>query len=247
MSELITTNGSPKGLDASDAPTALPSRGAARRGSRTGKARGAEPYDSLLWRLLARRPAETESPVLVGLMACEARAGATTIAANLAIRAAELQQGPVLLIEANSERPRLAGVWKLSPGPGLAELLAGEASLSECLSDGPATDLKVISAGASLHGNSPAWEPGLVTALLNEASADFRFVLFDMPSADQAKDAVLLARQLDQVLLVVRAEQSRAAVVQRVADQLIDDGVRLTGVVLNRQRSYAPRWLSRWI
>ncbi len=246
MSEVIISNGSPKGVAASDPPKPF-SPSVSRRRAATGKTRAAQPYDGLLWRLLARRDSATHDSIVVGVMGCEPKAGATTIAANLAVRTSALQQGPVLLIEANHIRPRLASAWKLRPGPGLAGLLAGEASLGECLRDGPASDLKVLPAGATDHAAAPAWGPEVVAALLAEASADFRFVLFDLPPAGQSNDAVLLARQLNQVLLVVRAEQSRGPAVQRVTDQLLDDGVAVTGVVLNRERSYVPRWLNRWI
>jgi Mrp family chromosome partitioning ATPase len=179
----------------------------------------------------------------IGVIGAEPRVGATTIAANLATRAAELQQGPVLLVEASAQRPKLASAWKLVPR--LATLLDGEASLSDSLQDGPAPDLKVLAAGGA--ASEPAWEPEVVDVFLAEAAGDYRVIIVDLPPAEQLNDALWLARQLEQVLLVVRAEQSRGPAAQRVAAQLADDGVTLAGVVLNRQRSYLPRWLSRWV
>jgi hypothetical protein len=49
------------------------------------------------------------------------------------------------------------------------------------------------------------------------------------------------------VLLVIRSEHSQGPEAQRVADQLLEDGVPLSGAVLNRERRYLPRWLKRWI
>lgn len=216
-------------------------------GRRVAKRRGAEPFDALLWRLQSRQPTDASSALTIGLLACEPGAGVTTIAANLAVRASELQLGPVLLVETDGERPRLRGAWKLPPGPGLAEMLTGEASLPDCLRDGPAADLHVVPAAAAKRRDTPAWDAGAIDALLAESCADHRLVLFDLPSADQLQHAVLLARRLDQVLLVVRAEQSRGPAARRVADHLLEDGVPLTGAVLNRERTYVPRWLARWI
>jgi Mrp family chromosome partitioning ATPase len=205
------------------------------------------PFDALLWRLQSKQPADRGDATTAGLIGCEPDVGATTIAANLAVRASELGLGPVLLVETDGERPRLRKVWKLAPGPGLAEALAGEAALSDCLYAGPAPDLRVIPAASSNRRDTPAWDAGAVDALLAEASADHSLVLFDLPCADQLNQALLIARRLDQVLLVVRAEHSRGPATRRAADRLLEDGVALTGAVLNRQRTYVPRLLRRWI
>jgi tyrosine-protein kinase Etk/Wzc len=209
--------------------------------------RRADPYDALLWRLEARQASDAAGPTTLGLIGSERRAGVTTLIANLAVRAAQLQLGPVLLIEANWEGPRLGKMWRLPRGPGLAELLAGRASYAECLRTGPAPDLNVLPAGTVRRREWPVLDPVSVNALLAEAGADHNLILFDLPAADQLHQALLVAKRLDQVLLVVRAESTRQRDAQKVVDRLVDDGVPLTGAVLNRQRSYVPRWLQRWL
>jgi Mrp family chromosome partitioning ATPase len=251
MNESLSTNGAPHAtehLAERDGASATTLRTRSRLAGRgIAKRRGAEPFDALLWRLQSRQAAGDQIATTIGLIGCETGAGVTTIAANLAVRASELRLGPVLLVETNCEQPRLRTAWKLPPGPGLAEMLTGEAAFADCLCDGPAADLHVIPASAAKRRETPAWDPGALDALLAESCADHALVLFDLPSADQLQHAVLLARRLDQVLLVVRAEQSRGPATRRIADQLLDDGVPLAGAVLNRERKYVPRWLSRWI
>jgi Mrp family chromosome partitioning ATPase len=239
MNDVLIANGSHRASE-STAERHWPRRERRRSVAKSG---AAAPYDALLWRILSRREAGEQAACTIGVVGAEPRVGATTVAANLAVRACELQQGPVLLIEANPSRPKLAGSWKLAGAPGLPALVAGEASLNDCVQVGPTPDLKVLTAATEL----PTWESATVHALLAEVAADYRVVIFDLPAAGQLNDSLLLARQLEQVLLVVRAEQSCGPAVQRVADQLADDGVSLAGVVLNRQRTYVPRWLTRWV
>ncbi len=224
-----------------------PAAWTARERTTAEKRAGSEPYDGLLWRLQARQSSEANSAVTLGLISCERRAGVTTVAANLALRAAELQMGPVLLVEATSTGSWLAKKWGLSAAPGLAQLLSGEASYAECLQGGPAPQLEVLPAGTVARGETSVVELGAVEALLAEACADHRLVIFDLPPADQLNQMLLLAKQLDQVLMVVRSESTRKGDAQRVGDRLLDDGVPLAGAVLNRQRSYVPRWLKRWL
>lgn len=211
------------------------------------KRRGADPFDAILWRLQSRQ-SPASGPMTIGLLGCEKRAGVTTIATNLAVRASEMQLGPVLLVETDADRSRLRKSWRLGSGPGLTELMAGDASLADCTYAGPAPGLKVIPAAAGQGGDETlAWDTGAVDALLAETCADYRLVLFDLPCADQLHQTVLLARRLEQVLLVIRAESTRSRDAQRIADRLTEDGVPLSGVVLNRSRSYVPNWLKRWI
>jgi Mrp family chromosome partitioning ATPase len=105
----------------------------------------------------------------------------------------------------------------------------------------------VLPAGTVRRREWPVLDPVSVNALLAEAGADHNLILFDLPAADQLHQALLVAKRLDQVLLVVRAESTRQRDAQKVVDRLVDDGVPLTGAVLNRQRSYVPRWLQRWL
>ncbi|RIK85375.1 MAG: hypothetical protein DCC67_03935 [Planctomycetota bacterium] len=164
---------------------------------------------------------------------------------NLAVRASELGMGPVLLVETDVQRPKLQRLWRLAPGAGLAELFDGAASLADCLRDGPAADLHVLPAAAGPLRRQPTWETGVVDGLIAEAAADHSLVLFDLPAADCLQQFLMVAQRLDQALLVVRAERSRGPQVERAANCLLDDGVPLSGVILNGQRSYGPQWLLR--
>jgi Mrp family chromosome partitioning ATPase len=209
--------------------------------------RGAEPYDALLWRLQARQTPDAGRCVTLGLIGSERRVGVTTVATNLAVRASELQLGPVLLVETTPGKMGRNNLWSTDSGPGLAQLLAGDASYNECLRPGPGGDLSILPAGALGLGETSILEPGAIDALLAEACADHRLVVFDLPAAEELQQMLLLARQLDQVLLVLRSGSTRQRDVERVADRLIEDGVPLAGAVLNRQRSCVPSWLKRWM
>jgi Mrp family chromosome partitioning ATPase len=244
MSDTLISNGTAHVLQ----PRAESSRKAVVAGAATSSARsaeprrGAQPYDALLW-LLQSRQAEGVDSVALGLIGCEDRTGVTTIATNLAVRASELGLGPVLLIEADAERPRVARAWRLANAFGLGDALVGRATLADCSRLGPAAGLQVLTVSGPTAGDVD-WDAAGVEALLAEARTDYRLVLVDLPAASRLNGALLLARRLDEVLLVVRAERSRRPAIERAADRLIEDGVPLTGAVLNRRRTYLPRWLT---
>ena len=76
--------------------------------------RGAGPFDELLCRLQAKRDRKSAGCAMIGLIGCEERAGVTTMAANLAVRASELGFGPVLLVEVH--RGKTLGRKRLETG-----------------------------------------------------------------------------------------------------------------------------------
>jgi Mrp family chromosome partitioning ATPase len=238
----------PAGTNGQAHSTALPRapRIAPRESTTAPQRHGAEPYDALLWRLQARQAPDAAPCVTLGLVGCAPRVGVSTVASNLALRASELQLGPVLLVE-TTPSGRRNYLWSGDSGPGLAQFLAGDAAYAECLRPGPSADLAIMPCGPVPRGEAGVLDPGALDALMAEACADHRLVVFDLPAADHLQQMVLLAKQLDQVLLVVRSDASKSRELARVADRLIEDGVPLAGAVLNRQRRYVPRWLQRWM
>ena len=81
--------------------------------------RASAKIDALLWRLKARLESRSEGAHVVGITSCCPGSGVTTTIANLAIRAADHHLGPVLLIDANSLRPRQHRQFRLNPKTGL--------------------------------------------------------------------------------------------------------------------------------
>jgi Mrp family chromosome partitioning ATPase len=68
--------------------------------------------------------------------------------------------------------------------------------------------------------------------VLEGLRARFDLVLIDTPPAVAVSDALMLSVQCDGVLLVLRAQKTPVAAVQRVVERLEEVGARLLGSVL---------------
>jgi Mrp family chromosome partitioning ATPase len=75
----------------------------------------------------------------------------------------------------------------------------------------------------------------------------FDLVVIASPPASEAPMGVLLSRYVDGNVLVLEAGRIRAPVAAALRDSLRSSGGSVVGVVLTRCRSFAPRWLSRWL
>jgi len=167
--------------------------------------------------------------------------GTSTVARELAITAARAAWCKVALVDANPGASAGAagarGVGLLdSPGED-AELAFtrcwfGEAELMEGALTSPASPMPSVEA---------------VRALFARLRHRFTLVVVDSPPVATARHAAAFAAAADCVVLVVEAERTRMADVERARATLEQLGAQVLGVVLNKRRSWVPARLSRLI
>jgi len=169
--------------------------------------------------------------------------GATTVAAGLAIAAAEKRANQVLLIDGNCHSPKASEVFGLTDRKGLSDLLGGniEASLSVSKTNIP--NLSLIGAGITPGNHIQALEPPKFRVLLDKLAGIFQFILVDGPPINAYPESLMYASQVDRVLLVIHAGVSRGPVVAKALSTLSAAGCDRVEVVLNRRTFAIPQKL----
>ncbi|MEP6696472.1 MAG: Wzz/FepE/Etk N-terminal domain-containing protein [Pseudonocardiales bacterium] len=157
-------------------------------------------------------------------------AGASTVAANLAVSVAEAGR-QVILVDGNLRDPAVARLLGVAAGPGLGAVLAGDAELDAVLQSGGLPGLRVLPAAAEQTGALPGG-PALVRVLERlEAQADL--VIIDAPALLPFAEAADFAALADGVLLVVRFAQTGIDEVQQARITIAQVRSRMLGVVIN--------------
>lgn len=72
-------------------------------------------------------------------------------------------------------------------------------------------------------------------------------VVIDAPPATRAPEGLVLARQVDGVVLVIEAECTRWPVAARTKESIVRSGGQVLGVVFNKRRHYIPAFLYNWL
>jgi Mrp family chromosome partitioning ATPase len=177
----------------------------------------------------------------LGVISAASGEGVSTVALQCALAAEQLFRQPVLLVEANLNRPSLARRFGLNPA-GMSDLLLGLEPRDECLHK-LGGNLWGCPAGSvvSQQVQSCSWEA--MARAVDALQEGHRLTVWDLPAVEQNNLGLELASQLDGVLLVVEAERVAADVAQRAAEQLRGSGVKLLGAVLNKHRRHVPGWL----
>ena len=156
--------------------------------------------------------------------------GKTFSAVNLALSLAAEADYDVLLIDADIAKPSVIKLLGLDDGPGLMDALADpHLSLGDCIIQTDLPRLKVMPAGQSTHGDTEMLASARTEVLLSalEAGAPGRILIIDSPPILAASPATVLAGHVGQLIMVVRADETREAALR--------DAVGLVGACPNIQ------------
>ena len=168
--------------------------------------------------------------------------GKSFVTTNLAITFALHKSARVLLIDSDLRRSTQHKSLGAPNAPGLAEYLAGKASLNEIMRRGiSGSEEAPLHAGLSTLSFIAAGEAGdkaadlsgspRFAALMEAASAQFDWIILDSSPVNLVTDAVNFARSCDGVLLIARAGVTKYEAVQRAMAEL--KASKVLGMVLN--------------
>ena len=185
--------------------------------------------------------------------------GTSTIARDFALIAAQRAHERVLLLDQGypvnaqlawaSERGRLAGPADIPPIElGLPiDQREGQAVVSTWLRFHRLRNASMSVSERYEVARAPAESPEAAgtSNFWDKLRALFELVVVDSVSVSESFDPIMLANQMDAVVLVVAAESTRAPVAQNLRDRIAEVGGPIIGVVLNRRRFHIPNFLYR--
>lgn len=197
--------------------------------------RVSEHYYALLRRLQAVGDSASHHSPAFGITSCQARAGVTTVAANLALAAASVNPGRVLLVDANVSKPAIGKVFRTSAEAGLVDVLAGDKPAFDCVTETSWPNLTLMLAGRTQSGREPTYDASAIDEMLDTLKHVFQTIIFDLPPVHPLTNCYSLAGRLDGVLLVTVEgldQQQGAEALQHLADVKAN----VLGAVYNKQR-----------
>jgi polysaccharide biosynthesis transport protein len=168
--------------------------------------------------------------------------GKTTTASNLAC---VLAQGDnrVLLIDGDLRRPNVHHRFGLNGRIGLTTVLTGAMRLEDAVQAVPeAPNLDILPSGPVPPFPTEMLSSDVMDKLLKRCTELYTHVIIDSPPVLSVTDGVILARDVDAVVLVVRHGKSSKHIVRRARDLLLRSGAQITGIVLNAVDLSSPEY-----
>lgn len=192
--------------------------------------------DHLRVTLCAPRPGQSHRRCVL-ITSATGGEGKTTLAAQLAGRCANAGL-MTLLIDADLRRPSLGDLLEVPEGPGLVDVLAGEASPEAAMVViGNAGGFHLLPAGSTGRDPSRLLHGERLGQLMAQLRETFDMVIIDAPPVLAVPDALLLGRWVDGAVLAVRHDTSRFPLVERANQRLASIGVPVLGAVINGGRT----------
>lgn len=159
--------------------------------------------------------------------------GKSITLANLGVVMAQAGLSAIL-VDSDLRRPVLHKVFDLPNKEGLTTALIGELDLDGRLQATQVENLRVLTSGPLPPNPSELLGSQKMKVLIESLKGKADVVLFDSPPALVVTDAAVLAGQVDGVLLVIEAGNTRREMVQRAKEDLLKVGANVLGTVLNR-------------
>ena len=149
----------------------------------------------------------------------------------------------MLLIDADLRRPNVHHRFGLNGKLGLSTILSGQTTLEnsvQLVAEVPG--LEILASGPVPPFPTEMLASQTMSDLMRSAAEVYKYVVVDSPPVLSVTDGVLLSRQVDAVILVVRHGKSSKHVVRRGRDLLARAGAPLAGIVLNAVDLNAPEY-----
>ena len=190
----------------------------------------AEAFRTLRTAILFSAPGAPPKVILV--TSAGASEGKTVSSLNLATSFAEAGSR-VLLLDGDLRRPDCHRAFGLENDRGLSNFLAGQADLGGVIHALDAPRLFFVPAGPAAPNPAELVGSARMRETLEELRDAYDFIILDSPPVLPVTDAVILAREADGVVLVVKGDDTPRELVRRARDLLIQANPHLLGAVVN--------------
>ena len=157
--------------------------------------------------------------------------GKTLVTSNLAFTSAQLEK--TIIIDTDLRKPKVAKNFKLS-GLGLSDYIAGNVSLDDCIKHDKQGNVDVITAGTLPPNPQELLASNQFKALINELKTRYDKILIDTPPILAVSDAMIVAKQADTLVYVVRASSTKESQIKASLKRLQQSNIKIGGIVLNQ-------------
>ena len=176
-------------------------------------------------------PPGQRRPAVIAFTSAQAGEGKTTTTIALG-RSQALRGRRVLVVDCDLQRPTFHRRFGFGPaGPGLMEVLHGQARLGDCVIQDSLTPTYFLPVGDDVHPGD-AFEFDQLQRFVAEARGQFDLILLDLPPVLQVADARVIAAAADGVVLLTRWKHTARQAIEFAITTLTRAGNPLLGLVL---------------
>ncbi|WP_371154042.1 GumC family protein [Jannaschia sp. 2305UL9-9] len=172
----------------------------------------------------------TRSVSLLSPMSGDGKTTATLLLACLAEKADEM----VVVVDLDLRQDTLSKELGLGRRPGASDVMAGEVSLDQAIVSLDDYGIDILTAGEIGVTIADELRVDTIRTLLDDLKETYDLVLVNSPAMLQVPDATLIAKAVDQCVLLVRYDSTPRSAVKRCVGILRAQRAPLEGLVMTR-------------
>jgi len=166
--------------------------------------------------------------------------GKSTISANLSVTAAIYKLKKTLLVDADLRRPSLHNKFDVSRDNGLSDILGGRLKLEDSFKSTDLENLWLLTSGTASPNPTKLFDSDAIHEIVAASKFYFDLILIDCAPVIPVSDPLLLGKDVDGILMVVKAGVTPREVCKRAADLIHESGSNLIGVAMNNMKEALP-------
>lgn len=171
--------------------------------------------------------------------------GKSTAVINLGVVMAQTGTR-VLLMDTDLRRPRLHSAFGLPEDVGVSSLVVGQGSLESAIKSTEVPNLFVLPCGPLPPNPAELLHTQAFADLLRKLQERYDCILLDSPPLGPVSDALVLSKQADGILLVLKAGSTHREHARRAIRALRDVKAHIIGALLNHVRLEDARYTSEY-
>lgn len=192
-------------------------------------------FESERFKLVANMLYSKEDKKVFSITSCSMAEGKSTIIGNVALSFAQMGS-KVLIIDGDLRLPSMERFFRLKHREiGLVDYVGGKATLEECI-------LQPFEEVTNLHLLPPGVPPLVPSAIFSNPTyikmikylrTVYDFIIIDAPPLDSASELIAISKQVDGLIITVRAGVTTKGALGDLVSSLQTGKVPITGIVFN--------------
>lgn len=159
--------------------------------------------------------------------------GKSLTCANLAITLAQMDS-KTLLVDTDMRRPMVHNLFGVERDKGLATyILNGVGSIADVVKPSSIPNLDLVTSGSIPPNPSELLASKRMDSFIEEAKKRYDYIIFDAPPVIAVTDALIMAKKVDGLVLVIRTKITDRDIIDRAKKLLENIGVSPIGIVVN--------------
>ncbi len=167
------------------------------------------------------------------ITSCVADEGKSFILSNLAVSLAQNRK-EVIIIDADLRKPVQHYFFSKPNLKGLSNILTGEVEVTEVLRETGIERVRLLTAGHNPPNPAELLDSRRMETVLADVQSEADMVLIDVPPILMVTDALLMARKVDGVILVIASHETHKDMLVKAQESLERAKANILGTILNK-------------